>query len=352
MREIPQLKKKHGSALVLGGGAIKGFYYYLGILKALEEAGEQFTSVVGTSAGAIAGTLLASGISVKALTSGKPSSKLFVPELNRWVKPPTSYALFEPLYHDYIRQWLIVLVESLRFFGTLPWLAGRNLINEAVDKLVATQTELTAWFSVAALEEFFQDLLPSQDFSDKAIDLYLCATFLDNPHLRAVFNGRYDFAEHENVFMTNVPISRAILASSAIPSLFEPVKIGDSYFVDGEIKQTLSADIGIRLADRVIVAHAYQPLQLDGGRSVRDMGWVNIFRQSVYTIFHERITTWHYIYEQQNPGKQIIWIEPDPTDEEFFRIPEFSFTPEVQRFLIARGVDATHKALEKASVET
>ena len=347
MREIPQLRKKDGTALVLGGGAVKGFFYYLGVLKALDEAGEQFTSVVGTSAGAIAGALLASGISVNTLASAKPYKKIYIPELDRWIKPPTSYALFKPIYQDYLRQLLIVALESVRFISLLPWLWGRDLVNEALDKLIHSQTEITAWFSPEALDQFFLDLLPSQAFSEQAVDLYVSATFLDNPHLRVVFNGVYDFAEHENVFMTNVPINQAILASSAIPGVFEPVKIDESFFVDGEIKQTLSADIGIRLADRVIIAHAYQPLLLGEGRSVRDIGWLNIVRQSFYTVFRERITTWRYIYEQQNPGKQIIWIEPDPTDEEFFQAPEFSFRPEVQRLLIAKGAEAAHKALDK-----
>ncbi|MBX3083405.1 MAG: patatin-like phospholipase family protein [Anaerolineae bacterium] len=350
MRDIPQLKKKPGTALVLGGGALKGFYYHLGVLKALEEAGEDITAIVGTSAGAVIGAFAAGGISATTLMGSIGARKLYVPERDIWVESLSMTTLFKPLYHSYLRQYFAFLQESAKFIASLPWMLGKDLINEALDKLIGNQTEIIGLFDPAALERLMDALLPTQDFAENKIDLYVTASFLDNPHLRSVFNGNYHFEDVENRFTTGVPISRAVRASSAIPGVFEPVKIDDQYYVDGEIKQTLSADIGIRLADRVIISHSYQPIHLAGPRSVRDMGWLNIFKQGVYTIFHERIATWRYIYEQQNPGKEIIWIEPDPTDVEFFLAPEFSFRPEAQKLLIEKGMEAAQKALSAAAV--
>jgi hypothetical protein len=128
--------------------------------------------------------------------------------------------------------------------------------------------------------------------------------------------------------------------------MFEPVKIKGKYYIDGEVKQTLSADIGVRLADRVIISHTYQPVMLPSGSSVRDMGWVNILKQTLSIIFCERISVWRKIYEQQNPGKEIIWIQPEPDDIDFFLAPEFSFRPEVQKKMIKSGEVAALKALE------
>ncbi len=47
--------------LILGGGGITGLCRLAGVLLALEREGVTYTSIHGTSAGAIAGTLLAAG---------------------------------------------------------------------------------------------------------------------------------------------------------------------------------------------------------------------------------------------------------------------------------------------------
>jgi hypothetical protein len=49
----------------------------------------------------------------------------------------------------------------------------------------------------------------------------------------------------------DVPISKAVQASTALPGLYPPVKIGERYFVDGGLKRTLHAssalDEGVNL---------------------------------------------------------------------------------------------------------
>jgi predicted acylesterase/phospholipase RssA len=175
------------------------------------------------------------------------------------------------------------------------------------------------------------------------IDLYVTATSLDS-HERAVFNGLYDFQDDYNHFITDVPIHRALRASISIPGMFEPVKIKNRYYIDGEVRQTLSMDIGLALADRVIISHTYHPLYLTNG-SVHDMGWFNIAKQALQIAFYERIASWRDIYAEQYPEKQVIWIEPQPDDEEFFLAPEFSFRPEVQKQMVECGERAARRAL-------
>jgi predicted acylesterase/phospholipase RssA len=193
------------------------------------------------------------------------------------------------------------------------------------------------------LEELFRTLLPSNDFRNLDIDLYVPATSLDS-HERAVFNGVYDFEDDYNHFMTDVPIHRALRASLSIPGIFEPVKINNKYYIDGEVRQTLSMDIALALADRVIISHTYHPLYLANG-SVHDMGWYNIVKQSLHIALYERIASWRDIYAVQYPEKQVIWIEPSLDDIEFFQTPEFSFRPEVQRQMVECGERAALRSL-------
>lgn len=345
MREIPQLEKKSsGCALVLSGGATKAFYFHLGVLKALRPV--DVATIVGTSAGAVLGAFIASGASVDTLLASLNQKKVYVPKFDSWVRTLTSSMLFRPKYRDITKQSLYTTWASLQFLLTLPRLFfHKDIVAEALDHLVTSQSHVSGFFDASALEDLFKSLLPTSNFRDLETDLYVVATGLDT-HKRAVFNGRYDFEDEANLFMTDVPIHKAVRASSAIPGMFEPVKIKGNYYVDGEIKQTLSADIAVRLSDCVIISHTYQPLCLNSGRaSVRDMGWLNVLKQATSMVFQERIAVWRQIYQQQNPDKQLIWIEPNPDDVDFFLAPEFSFRPEVQKKMIKSGENAARRAL-------
>ncbi|NWG16781.1 MAG: patatin-like phospholipase family protein [Chloroflexi bacterium] len=348
MREIPQLHKKPGTAIVLSGGATKAFYFHLGVLKVLQP--ENITSIVGSSAGAVVGAFIASGATVDNLLGALHQDRVYLPKFDAWVRTLTSTMLFKPKYQDIAWQSLLTGYAGLRFLASLPMLYNRDLVTEALDRLIESQSHVSGFFDAIALENLFKSLLPSTDFADAEIDLYVVATCLDC-RKRGVFNGIYEFEDTENIFMFNVPIHKAVRASTCIPGMFEPVKVNGKYYVDGEIKQTLSADIGVRLADKVIVSHTYQPLYMGDGGSVKDLGWVNIVKQSATIVLSERIAIWRHIYEQQNPDKEIIWIQPDPEDVEFFTAPEFSFSPDAQRKMIRSGELAALKALNKTPSE-
>jgi hypothetical protein len=107
-------------------------------------------------------------------------------------------------------------------------------------------------------------------------------------------------------------------------------------------------DIGLAVADRIIISHTYHPLYLSSG-SIHDMGWFSIVKQAVHIALYERIASWRDIYAQQYPDKQVIWIEPSPDDEVFFQAPEFSFRPEVQKQMVQCGERAALSALEQVS---
>lgn len=346
MRDLPQLRKKEGTALVLSGGATKAFYFHLGVLKALRP--DSVTSIVGSSAGAVLGAFLAAGASVETLLSSLEQKQVYVPKFDAWIQILTSTMLFRPKVQDILHQGVRTVGELAKFVLSLPFIMNKDILAEALDALIYSQDRLIGAFDAVALEDLFRNVLPSSHFSDTEIDLFVTGTNLDRRR-RAVFNSRYDFSDDVNDFMTDVPIHQAVRASSAIPGLFEPVKIKDTYYVDGEIQQTLSADIGVRLADQVIVSHTYQPLHLKTG-SVRDLGWMNVIKQSTSVILGERIEIWRQIYQRQNPDKDILWIQPDPEDLDFFLAPDFSFRPEVQKQLIRSGEHAVELALANAKV--
>jgi NTE family protein len=349
-RELPLLHKKPGTALVLSGGASKAFYFHIGALKVLNR--QDISSIVGTSAGAIVGGLIASGVSVDSLIASLNQKEIYVPHFKKVIKNITSTSLFKPNISHLALQGFFTTLAGLRFMLALPLLYRKqDIVAEFLDRLILSQQHAPGFFDAREIEALFKTLLPSNDFSKTDIDLYVTATSLDS-HERAVFNGRYDFQYQDNHFMTDVPIYKAVRASMSLPGMFEPVKINGKYYIDGEIKQTLSMDIGLALADRVIISHTYHPLYLPETVSVRDLGWFNILKQALHIAFYERIAIWRDLYGQTFPEKEIIWIEPEADDIHFFLAPEFSFRPEVQRQMILCGERAALRALNKVEVTT
>jgi len=345
---LPQLQPQGGTALVLSGGATKAFYFHLGVLKVLLKH-HQITSIIGASAGAIIGGFIASGASVDTIISSLYHKKVYVPKFDVWLKTLSSSRLFRPKLGQLTKQSLYTGYSSLRFLASLPMMLNRDILAEILDELIQSQSMATGFFDSQALEDLFKNMLPDGSFRNTEIDLYVTATALDSAH-RAVFNSKYDFETEQDLFMTDVPIHRAVRASTALPGMFEPVAIKGRYYIDGEIKRTLSVDVGISLADHVIVSHTYQPLYMTNGNSVRDMGWFNILRQSIITVLHERINRWREYFEQQSLDKTILWIHPEADDVDFFMTPEFSFRPEVQKQLIECGEYAAQRALARVGV--
>ncbi len=347
-RELPLLHKKPGTALVLSGGATKAFYFHIGVLKALNL--QDMTSIVGTSAGAIAAALFTQGISVEAIIASLYQNSIYVPHFEAVIKTLTPSMVFKPKLNYLAMQGVYTSLASVQFLLSLPFRCQQDIVAEFLDRLILSQRHAPSFFTSKELEDFFRSLLPSNDFRDTRIDLYVTATSLDS-HERAVFNSLYDLDDDYNHFMTDVPIHRALRASMCLPGLFEPVKIKNKYYVDGEVRQTLSMDIGLALADRVIVSHTYRPLYLPD-RSLRDMGWFNITKQALHIALYERIASWRDIYAAQYPEKKVIWIEPSAEDEAFFLAPEFSFRPEVQKQMVECGERAALKALAETNEES
>jgi predicted acylesterase/phospholipase RssA len=344
-RELPLLHKKPGTALVLSGGATKAFYFHIGVLKVLNL--QDVTSIVGTSAGAVAGAIIASGVSTDNLIASLYQNAVYIPRFDTVVKTLTSTMVFKPKLNNVALQGLYTSLASMQFLLSMPFRCKQDIVAEFLDRLILSQRHTPSFFTASELEHLFRSLLPSNDFREADIDLYVTATSLDS-HERAVFNGIYTFEDDYNHFLVDVPIHRALRASICIPGMFEPVKINDKYYIDGEVRQTLSMDIGLALADHVIISHTYHPLYLPSG-SVHDFGWFNITKQAFQIALYERIATWRDIYAEQYPDKKVIWIEPTADDEAFFLAPEFSFRPEVQKQMVECGERAAIKALTAVS---
>lgn len=99
------------------------------------------------------------------------------------------------------------------------------------------------WKGLLTLEKtyaFFKSMLPTDSFESLKLPLFVCATTLKN--------GR-------PAFFSSGELIRPIIASSAIPVLFSPIKIEDKYYIDGGVVNNLPVEPLIGHCDKIVGMH-------------------------------------------------------------------------------------------------
>ncbi len=121
----------------------------------------------------------------------------------------------------------------------------------------------------------------------------------------------------------DIPISKAVAASSALPMIYKPVKVREREIVDGGLVSTTNLDIAVEAGAKLIVV--VNPLvpyvnmfekripTLSGSRPrrVSDMGFPAIGYQAFKLLAHQRLHEVAKRWEERYPGVDIILIEPE-----------------------------------------
>jgi predicted acylesterase/phospholipase RssA len=189
--------------------------------------------------------------------------------------------------------------------------------------LSLTEAMPAGLYEVMALEAYVRTLLSTpgcrNEFDELDPELYIIATDLDSGE-RVVFGRGGD---------VDADISMAVAASSAVPLLYKPVRIGDQEFVDGGLRGTASLDLAIeRGANLVICINPLVPfdnrskdsipfLGPDGGY-LSEKGGQFIAAQVMRIVIHSGL---HYHIKQlrrQHPEVDIILVEPRADDTAMF----------------------------------
>jgi NTE family protein len=310
--------------LALAGGGPLGGVYEIGALLALNEAieGLDFADVdvyVGVSAGSFVASTLANGIGVeemgRLLVSRRARSQRFDPSL-----------FLQPNFREYFRRGSMVpglLAEGLWSFLRNPLKQG---LLESFGGLA--QAIPTAVFDNRPIERFLADLFSNRgmtnDFRKLAHRLLIVGVDLDTGE--AV---RFGSAGHDDI-----PISRAVQASTALPGLYPPVRIGDRYFVDGGLKRTLHAsaalDEGVDLLFCINPLVPYDASLAPPGKdkrhaSLADGGLPVVLSQTFRSLIHSRMTVGMANYNTSYADRDVVLFEPDSGDSKMFFTNVFSY---------------------------
>jgi NTE family protein len=306
--------KRHPVGLALAGGGPFGAVYEIGALIALEECIEgldlnALDCYVGVSAGSFLSAALANGIGIADIY------RLFIAgEKGEGAVAP---ALFKrPAYREYLRALLQRRIPTGLFD------------NESIH---------------AYLSEAFARAGCTNDFRRLPRKLYLVATDLDTGE--SVSFGRPG--------RDDVPISRAVQASAALPALFPPVEIGGRFYVDGALKKTLHAsealDDGMRLVlcvNPIVPYDASLAREQEGARRrLIEGGLPTVLSQAFRAVIHSRMALGISKYETQYRGADVVLFEPEAGDSEVFFTNIFSYG--TRRKVCEHAYQATRRDLAR-----
>ncbi|MBO6938063.1 MAG: patatin-like phospholipase family protein [Deltaproteobacteria bacterium] len=282
-------------AFVASGGATKGIAH-LGALKAIEELGLRPDIFVGASTGAVVAAFCSQGVKADEMV-------------------------------DWLRPWPM----RRRGRAMLTW---RHFLGAPNLEQLASPGWLTSGvFSIDRFQKHLRKALPMDDFRQLDRELYVTATDIDG-------RGRAVFGRGKR---QDVPISEAVAASCCAPLLFRPKRIGDRFYVDGELTRTLSLDLAVNAgADVVVISNVYRP-HVTGGdeRSIAHRGPFAVGRQSLNVVLSEKERRGIDLLHQTNPNVTVLDVAPD--------LGEFSFTSRREaRKLLQRGYREALRVLAAA----
>lgn len=220
IKENLVIPKNPKIGLSLSGGGAKGFTH-VGVLKVLDSLGVKVDYIAGTSMGAIVGGLYAAGYTGK--------------DIERVVMDTDFYSL---ITDPKPRQETSFFSKSVdKYLLTVPLRNGKVSLPSSIS---------TGQRNVYLLKELLKNVSNIDDFSKLPIPFMCVGTNIESGRMQIFEKG---------------DLVSSILASSAFPSLLEPVKIGDSIYVDGAMSVNFPSqplkDKGI---DIVIGVDLNQPL--------------------------------------------------------------------------------------------
>ena len=308
---------------VAGGGPI-GCMYELGALRALDEAIEGFDPTrlevyVGVSSGAFLAAGLANRLSTaemyRIFISGDSHEARFRPQM-----------FLQPAFLEYLRRASNLPGIACRWGLDLLTDPTGSRLGEGFRRLGGLVP--TGIFDNSQIERFLREVFSSNgrsnDFRELERRLYVVAVDLDNGE--AVRFGSHGWDD--------VPISRAIQASAALPGLYPPVDIRGHHFVDGALRRTMHASVvldhGIDLMFGInpLVPfnagaegkHAANAARLSHG------GLPVVLSQTFRTLLQSRMQVGLAKYAQQYPATDQLVFEPNEDDGEMFFTNVFSYS--------------------------
>lgn len=392
---VETLPKKKKIGFVASGGAAKAACFHMGVALAMQRKGFSFRSglardlppasrsgneievLVGSSAGAFACDLIA---------SGKPLEDIYGTFLGK--RNPNfemlSYGQMLDLnFRDTLLRFLPRLPKALNMRGTA-----------SLESIVQALFCANGFFTTNKIEKYLRrQLMPSNRFGDYAAELFLVTTTLDNPG-RLICGPRelvprnrpHHYYDEETRYTTEIEISHASAASMSLPPIFKPYPLrtaeGVVWTFDGEVRKTLSTHIAKDAGcDLIIASYTHQPyVYRDDIGSLIDYGIPSVLVQALYQVVESRILNAKETHDMKkmvidevkaffrrhqmsdsacnellqilygklnfNPEVQYIYINPSTREEDLFFSDHFNLSPQSMEKIAESGFRSALRVLK------
>ena len=311
--------------LACAGGVIEGALYEIGALNAIEEAVEgiglhELDVYVGVSSGGLISSFLANGVPASTLSRAIISRA----ESALNVEPDV---MFTPALGEYAKRlWRFpralasTLGQYVRHPGDLSAFGLLMNLGAAMPTGIFDNEPLQQYLARA-----FSTGGRTNDFRRLNAALRIVAMHLDSAEVACFGEPGLD----------DVPISKAIQASTALPGLYCPVEINNRLYIDGVARRTVHASVALdEGADLVFCINPIVPVnvQLDHqieqlwGSSLAENGLPSVLSQTFRAIVDSRKRTGFKKYAHTHPHADLILIEPKYEETRLFFSNIFSFS--------------------------
>jgi predicted acylesterase/phospholipase RssA len=319
-RKAPPSAGRVGLAIA-GGGPI-GSMYELGALRALDAAIEgtamdRLDVYVGVSSGAF----LAAGLANRIPTD--EMCRIFITGEADDAFRPESF--LRPAFVEYAKRASALPRIAMEWWRDLLLDPTSSRLSDVIGRFGGLVPN--GLFNNEEVERFLRRTFGkrgrSNDFRTLDRPLYVVAVDLDTGE--AVRFGAGDWMD--------VPISRAVQASAALPGLYPPVDIRGRHFVDGALRRTMHASVVLDHGiDLLIGINPMVPFdasrarkRADGMDRLAEGGLPVVLSQTFRTLLSSRMEVGLAKYAQNYPATDQIVLTPNADDGEMFFTNAFSF---------------------------
>ncbi len=325
-------KRPSKTALVLGGGGFTGGVYEIGALRALDllavnSTVNNFDVYVGTSAGSFVATMLVNGVTPEEMMqviNERVSSEFDDLDLDKALK-------FN--YLGFLQKAAMLPLRTVELLRRLVQMGEFSAIDIGVGLAEALPTGLYSNHGIGDyVEQALSETGRVNDFRQIEQELYLTATDLDTCERLVFGEPGWD----------DVPISKAIECSTALPVVYKPVDLKGRQLIDGGIRSTTNVDIAVEKGAKfIVVVNPLVPFVNDFEqriptvfgtrvRRVADMGVPAIANQVFRLIAHARLHQAVEMWQEKYKGVDIVLVEPEPNDELMFGTPIMDYSRRLQ----------------------